>query len=295
MGEVWKADHHMLARSAAIKLIKQPSNETAQAWTELTHRFEREVQTAAQLRSPHTIEIYDYGVNDDGTCYYVMELLDGLDLEELVRTRGPLPWQRVVHLLLQVCHSLGEAHEHGLIHRDIKPANIFLCRIGRDVDRIKVLDFGLVKATMAQTDAGLTQQGMFVGTPAYAAPELATGEAGADHRIDVYSVGCVAFWLLTGQTVFQTGNALEMLMKHARDEPDAPSTRTELEVPPAIDAIVLACLSKEPAARPVSMDDLAARLQRFPADGGWTAQEAKRWWEQHRPRTETTIALASGG
>jgi len=297
MGEVWIADHQMLARSAAIKLIKSNGAPgTDPGWEGMVRRFEREVQAAANLRSPHTIEIYDYGLSDDGSFYYVMELLDGLDLQQLVKRYGPLPWERAAFLLRQTCHSLGEAHARDLIHRDIKPANIFTCRMGRDVDQVKVLDFGLVTRTSPLSgDAKLTQEGSFVGTPAYAAPELATGSVEtADPQSDIYSLGCVAYWLLTGGHVFKAETPVEMLIKHARDAPYPPSGVTELEIPPELDAIVMDCLAKAPDARPVSMDDLATRLAELDPIGRWTRVEALEWWDRHRPVDELEVVTMPG-
>jgi len=290
MGEVWIADHEMLARSAAIKLVRHAGDAAQTVTDDMLHRFEREVRATAHLRSPHTIEIYDYGIADDGTFFYVMELLDGLDLDALVKEYGPQPWPRVVAILSQACHSLGEAHERGLVHRDIKPANIFLCRVGRDVDQVKVLDFGLVKMT---SDTGgqrdLTQQGMFVGTPAFAPPEQAQdGVDAIDTRGDLYSLGCVAFWLLTGRLVFEGKTPVEMLISHARDDAPAPSQVTELEIPPALDALVLQCLAKEVYDRPPSADELLASLEALHAE--WSEQEAKAWWMKHRGAEQRPVA-----
>ena len=210
MGEVWKARHDLLARPAAIKLIRTSPGSVAELDETRLQRFEQEVQSTAHLRSQHTIEVYDYGTTENGTFYYVMELLEGLDLEELVDTYGPQPPGRVLQILRQVCHSLGEAHDNGMVHRDIKPANIYLCRYGRDVDFVKVLDFGMVKQTTTdadETSAGLTQLGTFAGTPAYASPEMAQGLVDQiDARSDIYALGCVTFWLLTGRRVFEGAN-----------------------------------------------------------------------------------------
>jgi len=293
MGEVWIADHQMLARSSAIKLIKSNGAPgTDPGWESMVRRFEREVQATAHLRSPHTIEIYDYGLADDGSFYYVMELLDGLDLQQLVKRYGPPPWARAAFFMRQMCHSLGEAHAHDLIHRDIKPANIFTCRLGRDADQIKVLDFGLVTRTSPLSgDAKLTQEGSFVGTPAYAAPELATGSVeSADARSDIYSLGCVAYWLLTGGHVFRAETAVEMLIKHARDVPLPPSGVTALEIPEELDALVMACLAKDPDARPASTDELDARLAELETIAVWTKSDALEWWDLHRPVEETEVA-----
>ena len=263
MGEVWRAEHEMLARPAAIKLIRADLAGTVDPSSSKPYlqRFQREVQATANLRSPHTIEVYDYGISDDGTFYYVMELLDGLDLDELVRKHGPLPAGRVTHILRQACHSLGEAHQHGLVHRDIKPANIFLCRHGRDVDVVKILDFGLAKeieTTNDVTHLGVTQAGVFVGTPACAAPETASGHVGP--KSDIYSLGCVAFWLLTGRNVFEAQSAMQMLVKHIKEPPAPPSRFAEEDVPSELDRILLDCLEKDPEQRVASVDELDQRL-----------------------------------
>ena len=289
MGEVWKADHMLLARTAAIKLIRTDlDGGITPAHLE---RFEREVQATAGLRSPHTIDVYDFGLTSDGTFYYVMELLDGLDLENLVRMNGPLPPGRVVHILRQVCHSLAEAHQVGMVHRDIKPANIFICRYGRDLDFVKLLDFGLVKQARG-TDAGdvaLTQDGSFTGTPAYASPEMAGGDVDqVDATSDIYSLGCVAFWLLTGRTVFEASTTVQMLMKHHGEVPEAPSGFTEREVDSEIDHLILECLEKKSRDRVPSAQVLDARLRKIATTNPWSPDEAGRWWDQHRPeRSET--------
>jgi serine/threonine-protein kinase len=275
MGEVWRASHRMLARPAAVKLIapQQLGDDTRAALT----RFEQEAQATAQLRSPHTVEVYDFGQASDGSFYYVMELLDGLDLQKLVDTHGPLPASRVVYILRQVCHSLGEAHAAGMVHRDIKPANIFVCRHGSDFDFVKVLDFGLVKQQTLAEDATVTQQGQVVGTPAFFAPEMALGAA-IDGRTDVYSVGCVAYWLLTGALVFEADTLMALAAKHLQQEPVPPSRRTELAIPADLEAVVLACLRKQPGDRPGSAEALAQRLADCDV-GAWTNEDAKRWWQ----------------
>src|SRR4029450_10027774 len=201
MGEVWRAEHKLLSRPAAVKLIRPSLTADGRtgAIEEGRRRFEREAQVIASLRSPHTVNLFDFGVSTDGAFYYVMELLDGLDAETLVRRTGPVPAERAIHLLRQVCHSLSEAESCGLVHRDIKPANIFLCRYGEDHDFVKVLDFGIVKATAAtaETGAALTREMTVHGTPAFMAPEQAVGSADVDGRADIYATGCVAYWLLT--------------------------------------------------------------------------------------------------
>ena len=288
MGEVWRAEHRLLARPAAIKLIRPDVLGFARERTgQVLRRFEREAQATALMRSPHTLELYDFGIADDGTFYYVMELLDGFDLDELVTRFGPVPAERALHFLRQICASLGEAHEAGLIHRDIKPANLYACRYGRDVDFIKVLDFGLVKHGDGGDEAAdklSGEQQMVGGTPAFMAPEQAVGDP-VDARSDLYSVGCVAFWLLTGVPVFRGRTAVETMMMHVHVEPDPPSHCTDRPIPPELDAIVLSCLAKEPAARPQTADDLAARLGAIRTPQAWTAERARDWWDAQRPAT----------
>jgi serine/threonine-protein kinase len=239
----------------------------------------------AALRSSHTIEVYDFGVTEDGAFFYVMEFLEGLTLEALVRRFGPIGPARSIYLLRQVCHSLGEAHARGIVHRDIKPANIFSCRLGPDCDFVKVLDFGLVKETGDAVDTGiptLTAQGVTTGTPGFMAPELALARPDIDGRADIYAVGCVAYWLLTGQLVFKGETPVATLLAHVRDEPLPPSTRTELSIPAALDNVVLACLAKDPAARPQGAVELARLLDGIELPP-WTADDARRWWALHGP------------
>ncbi len=286
MGEVWRARHRMLARPAAIKLIRSDRTEGTSASDAeyYLERFQREVQATASLRSPHTIEIYDYGITPDRAFYYVMELLDGQDLDGLIKEHGPMPPARVIHILRQMCHSLAEAHDAGLVHRDIKPANVFLCRLGRDVDFAKVLDFGLVKKLKEIQEAHLTQVGTFAGTPAFASPEAAKGlvyDLGPPS--DIYSVGCVAYWLLTGETVFKATGAMEMLASHIRDEPIPPSERSELELPEELDKVILQCLEKDPETRIGSADALDSLLEELQQVYPWPTDEALEWWNLHRP------------
>ena len=287
MGEVWRAKHRLLARPAAIKLIRPALAGDARLGrsSDILHRFEREAQAIASLRSPHTVTLFDFGVADDGAFYYVMELLDGLDAETLVRRFGQMPPARVIHVLRQICHSLSEADSHGLVHRDIKPANIFLCRYGQDYDFVKVLDFGLVKALddTGETSPMLTQGHAVHGTPAFMAPEQALGQAPLDGRVDVYATGCVAYWLLTAQHVFDADTTVALLMHHVQTEPLAPSARTEVAVPPALDRIVLRCLAKNPADRPQSAQALAEELESLSATHPWTDADARDWWTKHLP------------
>ena len=287
MGEVYRASHQMLARPAAVKVIRsevlgRSSPDNARV---IIERFRREAEAAASLRSPHTISLYDFGAAQDGTFFLVMELLDGVDLQTLVERFGPLPPERCAYLLSQACHSLHEAHVRGLIHRDIKPSNIFICRMGLAVDYVKVLDFGLVKA---REDRGrgeplLTAPDATAGTPAYMAPEIIRGDGQVDHRVDIYALGCVAYWLLTGRLVFEAPNALQLMFQHAQNPPLPPSKRVELEIPPGLDAVVLACLAKRPEDRPASAAELAHQLTDAVNGHAWTEEQALTWWELHHP------------
>jgi serine/threonine-protein kinase len=275
----------MLARPAAIKLIRPEmlaGNEPAVAARAIA-RFRREAEAAAQLRSPHTVDLYDFGVTEDQTLYLVMELLEGMDLESLIRQHGPMPAPRVVHVLRQVCDSLDEAHARGLVHRDIKPANIHLGRVGRREDFVKVLDFGLVKtASIGARPSPATIEGVIMGTPAYMAPEMALGED-VDARADLYALGCVAYYLLTGEQVFSGDSVLKVITQHLHAVPVPPSERTELPIPATLERLVLACLAKKREDRPQSALELAHSLDAI--DGmTWSEEEAARWWNQHHPR-----------
>jgi len=275
MGEVWRASHRMLARPAAVKLIA-PKN-LGDDTREVRVRFEQEAQATALLRSPHTVEVYDFGLSSDGSLYYVMELLDGLDLQQLVHAHGPLRPSRAVDILRQACHSLSEAHAVGLVHRDIKPANIFVCRYGSDFDFVKVLDFGVVKKQEVAEDQAVTQQGQLVGTPAFLAPEMLLGSE-LDGRADLYSLGCVGYWLLTGTFVFEAENPLEVVAKHLQEEPVSPSKRTDQEVPADLEAVIMKCLNKKPDDRPGSAEELADLLLSCSV-APWTQKDARDWWE----------------
>jgi serine/threonine-protein kinase len=205
-----------------------------------------------------------------------MELLDGIDMETLVARHGPIEPERVVHLMSQACHSLHEAHQRQLIHRDVKPANLFVCRNGEDLDFVKVLDFGLVKhgGLDRERHPKLTADGSITGTPAYLYPEAITGEGAIDHRADLYALGCVAYWLLTGQLVFSADSHTAMLVEHATAVPVAPSRRAEFEIPPELDALILACLEKKPSDRPGSAKALAGRLREIPGLRPWDQDRA---------------------
>ena len=297
MGEVWKAQHRLLARPAAIKLIRAESlglSDPAAAKTALT-RFEREAQATALLGSPHTIEIYDFGATESGSFYYVMELLDGLDLRTLVERHGPIPVERAVFLLKQACHSLADAHASGLIHRDVKPANIFACRRGREYDFVKVLDFGLVK-DVGVSDVQLTAEGTTTGTPAFMAPEFVNGPEHVDGRADLYALGCVAFWLVTGKLVFERSTPIQTVLAHINDPPPSIQSRTEYPVPERFERIVMDCLEKDPARRPPSAEALGKRLSTCLDGPAWTDDQARTWWEARGftgRRPTASVAIAS--
>jgi len=282
MGEVYKATHRMLARPAAIKLIRPEmlGGIDKEAADLAVTRFRREAEAAANLRSQHTVELYDFGVTADGTLYLVMEFLEGMDLETLVRRKGPLPAGRIVHILRQVCDSLDEAHATGLVHRDIKPANIHVGRVGLREDFVKVLDFGLVKevASVKMGDSLSTIPGqMALGTPGYMAPQMALGER-IDGRADIYALGCVAYFLLTGAMVFEAETTFQMIAKHLQSVPIPPSQRTDKPVSPELERLILKCLSKEPIERPQSAARLAQALEFIPTEA-WSEDQARHWWE----------------
>jgi serine/threonine-protein kinase len=290
MGQVYRATHRMLARPAAIKLIRaemvgEGSGEAAQL---ALKRFRREAEAAASLRSPHTVELYDLGVTEDETMYFVMELLEGMTLEALVAREGPLPPGRAIHILRQVCDSLAEAHAAGLVHRDIKPANIHIGRLGLTWDFVKVLDFGLVKATGEKADAVAaiaagpslaTAGGLTPGTPAYMAPEMTVGEP-VDSRADIYALGCVAYYLLTAKLVFEAENAVQVMLKHVTESPVPPSVRAGATMPEGLDQAVLACLAKEPGDRPRGALELGQMLADI-RGAHWPQERAAEWWKRN--------------
>ncbi len=281
MGEVWRAHHRWLKRDAAIKLIRPEAllARTGRQAAVMRTRFEHEAQTTASLRSPHTVELYDFGMTDEGGFFYAMEYLEGYDLERLVRDFGPQSPARVVYILAQACLSLEEAHNRGLVHRDIKPTNFFLCRLGAEADFVKLLDFGLVKRLLADDGAHLTIDGNTTGTPAFLSPEIAMGEETIDRRADIYGLGCVAYWLLTGQVVFEEKSHHATAMAHVQKEPVPPSVRSGLPVPQGLEAIVMACLEKKPSARPGSADALRRLLLECPDVPPWDPVEATKWWD----------------
>lgn len=294
MGEVWRASHRMLARPAAIKLIRREEYAAGQTQNdrELVARFEREAQATAALTSAHTVHIYDFGLTDDGSLYYAMELLEGRDLQQLVHEAGRLDPRRAAHFLRQACESLAEAHGTGLVHRDVKPANLFASRLGAEVDFLKVLDFGLV-SWRDEGRATEGAEGSLSGTPAYVAPELVRGEP-ADARADVYALGCVTYFLLTGHTVFEGDNAVAVLHAHVHEAPRPPSSRGAGDVPPAFEALVMRCLEKDPSRRPADALELRAALDVATVER-WPQEEAQRWWASHpvptRSEPPSNVAL----
>jgi eukaryotic-like serine/threonine-protein kinase len=244
-------------------------------------RFRREAEAAASLRSPHTIQLYDFGEMEDHRFYLVMEMLYGIDLESLVRRFGPQPPGRVIHILRQVCQSLAEAHSAGLVHRDIKPSNLYLSHLGLEYDFVKVLDFGLVKhETGSASDQTLvTGPAMAAGTPAYMPPELITGEP-IDGRLDLYALGCVGYYLLTAQLVFQADTPIRMIGEHLRSDPVPPSVRSGLPIPEELERLILACLAKQPASRPASAEALERSLEEIDAEP-WSQEDARAWWRSN--------------
>jgi serine/threonine-protein kinase len=284
MAEVWRARHRMLARPAAVKLIRPKVllSHGPEESERLIRLFSKEAKATAALSSPHTIQIFDFGTTREGTFYYVMELLDGLDLQSLVELFGAQPAERVAHLLIQICNSLHEAHEANLVHRDVKPGNIFTCRYGIDLDFVKVLDFGLVM-DRRPTPEELEDEKRFVGTPSVMAPEMMRHAAPVDARADIYALGCVAYWLLAGKRVFEAQTRNDMLVMHAHQRPLPPSRRGSVEVPPGLEALVLECLEKNPNRRPQSALELSDRIAELRLHLGWTRSRRNGWWLQHRP------------
>jgi hypothetical protein len=275
MGEVYLAEHRMLKRPCAVKLIhpEQAGDPRVLA------RFEREVRMTARLSHWNTVEIYDYGRTEDGTFFYVMEYLPGLSLEDLLQRHGPLPAERIVHLLRQTCHGLREAHAIGLIHRDIKPANVFVAQRGGLYDVAKLLDFGLVKPVAEMPSARLTLEGAISGTPLFMSPEQARGLSDLDARSDIYSLGAVAYALLTGRPPFERASAWDVMIAHARDDVVPPS-KLQADVPADLEQVILRCLAKSPEDRFQDIDSLEQALAECAAADQWTQPQAARWWQK---------------
>jgi len=275
MGMVYRASHAMMRRPTAVKLLLlEKAGEASLA------RFELEVQQTARLTHPNTITIYDYGRTPDGVFYYAMELLDGATLEAVVERDGPQPPGRVLRVMKMVAGGLAEAHGIGIIHRDIKPANIFLCRQGGELDIAKVLDFGLVKVVEEPKDASVTHDGVVSGTPQYLAPEALTDPDTVDARSDLYALGAVGYFLLTGEQVF-TGNIVEIFGHHLHTEPTPPSERLGRELPAELEAVVMQCLAKKPDDRPQSASEIRERLAACRDTPRWRQADARTWWKEH--------------
>jgi serine/threonine-protein kinase len=288
MGEVWRARHRLLARDAAIKLIRNDLMITQPGYrSDVTRtRFKREAQAIASLQCPHTVYLFDFGIAQNGSFYYVMELLDGISLQMLVDKFGPQPASRVIHFLRQVCESLEEAHQKGLIHRDIKPSNIFACNLGLEYDFVKILDFGLVKNISPHETGNLTMTGIVAGTPGYISPEIAMGEGAIDGRVDIYALGCVAYFLLTGAPVFEDKTPTAVVLAHVQKLPSPPSARSEMQVPASVDEIILRCLAKKPEDRPHSARELGDLLAKLPVSE-WGREDAADWWQTYLPASST--------
>lgn len=280
MGVVYRAEHAMLRRPTAIKLLD--ANVVGEQGLA---RFEREVQLTAKLTHPNTVAIYDYGRTPEGIFYYAMELVDGLDLEHLVRRHGPQPAARVAHLLRQACGSLAEAHAHGLVHRDVKPSNLVVSRREGQGDVLKVLDFGLVKDSGEDGEASLSRTGAVLGTPLYLSPEAIVSPDRVGPASDLYALGAVAYYLLTGAPVFQAESVVQLCSKHLTEAPVPPSERSDAKIPAELERIVMKLLAKSPADRPVSADALAEALadaMREDGLGPWRREDADAWWRGRR-------------
>jgi len=286
MGEVWRAEHRMLARPAAIKVIRPDNLKESSADRRRVSlmRFEREARATAALTSPHTVQIFDFGLTSDGAFYYVMELLDGVDLMNVVKKHGAIPYERAVHILRQVCESLAEAHASGLVHRDLKPNNIMTCKIGGRHDFAKVLDFGLVQQSeWSDDDASgrLTVDGAMLGTPAFMPPEMAMGRTEVDARADIYALGCLAYWLIAGRPPFMGETAMATILMHVQEAP--PRLSEMVDVPRELDAIVMSCMQKDPAQRPEHAGALLELLEDVELRRPWTEALAGTWWKEFRP------------
>jgi serine/threonine protein kinase len=270
-GMVYRAQHTLLRRPVAIKLLSPDLTDDSN-----TAKFEHEVQMTSQLTHPNTVAIYDYGRTPEGLFYYAMEFLGGIDLDQLVRQFGPQPEGRVIYILRQVCGSLAEAHGIGLIHRDIKPANVVLTCRGGVCDVVKVLDFGLVKAVSGAADSKRTQT--IVGTPHFMSPEAINSPGTVDARSDIYSVGALGYWLLTGRTLFDSEHVEELLVKQVKEEPLSLSERTRANVCTDLEDLVMRCLAKRPEDRPATADGLEQALAQCAGAGSWTREAAEQWW-----------------
>jgi len=276
MGEVYLAEHQMMKRPCAIKIIRPEKAGNPKVLA----RFEREVRATAKLSHWNSIDIYDYGRTDDGTFYYVMEFLPGHDLGELVEGHGPLPTERIVYLMRQVCDALAEAHDQGLIHRDIKPANIFCAYRGGHFDVAKLLDFGLVKPMTEPEDVGLTQEGAITGSPLFMSPEQATGSDQVDARSDIYSLGAVMYFMATGKPPFDYQQPIKVMVAHASEAP-RPPREIDPTIPVELEQIILRCLEKQPEDRVQDATALREMLEQVPLTEDWSSLLAAEWWTEY--------------
>ncbi|HTN73734.1 MAG TPA: serine/threonine-protein kinase, partial [Pirellulaceae bacterium] len=288
MGVVYRGQHAMLRRPTAIKMLNVEKVNDASI-----QRFEREVQITCQLNNPHTVAIYDYGRTPEGVFYYAMEYLDGIDLQALVDQYGPQPEGRVISILKQICGSLFEAHSLGLVHRDVKPANVMLNRRGGEADMIKVLDFGLVKALDDAKQSQQSSADSLSGTPLYMSPEAIQTPDMIDARSDLYAVGAVGYFLLTGHAVFDATSLVQLCQHHVTTLPESPSQRLGRPISPELESALLACLEKSRAKRPQTARDLAILLSRAPTANDWTSDDAESWWGRHE-RTKAATQTSSG-
>ncbi|MGA2703028.1 MAG: serine/threonine-protein kinase [Isosphaeraceae bacterium] len=276
MGEVYLAEHQLLKRPCAVKLIRPSLSQKPRVLA----RFELEVRATARLSHWNTVEVFDYGRTEDGTFYYVMEYLPGLSLQELVDRHGPLPPGRIIYLLCQACDALREAHQAGLIHRDLKPPNIFAAYRGARYDVAKLLDFGLVKPIKEEDSPVLTREGTVTGSPLYMAPEQIMRTHAADRRTDIYAMGAIAYFLLTGRPPFLGNDSMAVMVAHARD-PVVPPSRLRDDVPGDLEMVVLRCLEKKPEDRYQDAESLALSLSACADGGSWSAVQAEAWWREH--------------
>ena len=277
MGEVFLAEHQLMKRPCVVKLIRPDMAGDKKVLA----RFQREVRATAKLSHWNTVEIFDYGSTEDGTFYYVMEYLPGMSLGQIVERFGPLPASRVIYLLRQVCDALSEAHAAGLIHRDIKPGNIFAAQRGGVYDVAKLLDFGLVKPMVEEQSIQLTAEGSITGSPLFMSPEQAIGDENPDARCDIYSLGAVGYYLLTGRPPFEGDRPIKVMIAHAHDEVVPPSKRRG-DVPADLERVIMQCLAKAPADRFPNAAALADALAGCEAAGLWTRTRAAEWWKQHQ-------------
>jgi len=288
MGEVYLAEHEMMKRPCAIKIIRPEKAGDPRTLA----RFEREVRATAKLSHWNSIDIYDYGRTDEGTFYYVMEFLPGHNLGELVERDGPLPPARIVFLMKQVCDALAEAHRQGLVHRDIKPANIYCAYRGGQFDVAKLLDFGLAKPLTGVQDSGLTQEGSIAGSPQFMSPEQATSSNTVDARSDIYSLGAVMYFLATGLPPFDYPQPIKVLVAHVSEKPTPPGNLV-LDLPLELDALILRCLEKRPEDRFQSAEALRQALDAVPVDPPWSSTLAAQWWQEHGCPERKALAAAA--